>query len=169
MRLSNATVSQNITSTCKFNGKYDKKLSDFACTECDKPADVPNGKFVCSSPNFAVGSNCILQCNQGFVASKQVLTNCKRNASEDGTVIYNDYWDRDASQFACQRQISVVIGGSDSEKRYLAEAEVFAPTKQCHGNQLGPLPYPTVSPIAGFLGEKVHGCDKSLAWNVDLV
>ena len=144
-----------MTSTCKFTGKYSKMVADYSCTECNKPAEDQNGKFMCSSPFFKIGSHCILQCNQGFVASKQVVTYCKRNASEDGSVIYSDYWDKSASDFACQKQIGVVVGGADSEKRYLDEAEIFAPTKRCHGNKLANLPFPLTNAVAGFLHEKV--------------
>lgn len=116
VNLGNGSVSDVVTSTCKFTGKYDVDPKDYACTDCNKPGAVTNGNFLCLSKTFAADSQCLLQCNQGFVASMEQMMTCKKNMSEDGLIVLNHYWDKQLSQFKCEKQVTLVVGGSDSKK-----------------------------------------------------
>ena len=110
---SNIPVSINLTSTCLFNGEYDKVMEDYGCTECPRPADPPFGKFKCESSLFERGSECHLMCDPGYIPKDQIRTTCVKDKLTD-----NDVWNYNiATEFECVRAVNLILGGIDQNKK----------------------------------------------------
>lgn len=45
---------------CLYNGEWSHNLSNFACTECEKPTNPKDGSFVCESSTYQEKSWCHL-------------------------------------------------------------------------------------------------------------
>ena len=137
----------SLTITCLFNGRYDRNIFDFACTDCLKRDDPPNGRLVCNSKRFEANSECSLLCHPGYIPLGQTVMTCQY---ETKTQDYD--WNRQPDEFVCVRAVGLVIGGIAADSTYLSEVEVLAPGYDCE--RQAPLPdYPleVIGASAGFI------------------
>ena len=49
-------------------------------------------------------------------------------------------WDSPRETFKCVESINLVLGGSDSNSKYLNHVEILAPDMKCHHEKIDPLP-----------------------------
>ena len=53
-------LESKVTVECLYNGQWSYDIEHLNCTQCEKPTDPPNGKFVCQSFFFEEQSTCSL-------------------------------------------------------------------------------------------------------------
>ncbi|XP_059080288.1 uncharacterized protein LOC131878354 isoform X2 [Tigriopus californicus] len=131
VKKSSGELMDNVTMSCRVNGRFDKEIMDFACTDCQVPPVIPDGDFICSSPIFERHSTCGFICQSGYISSKKSSAKCVVDPITNTTK-----WDLDiTTNFECKPGIDIVIGGVGPEKDYMDTVEMFAPGNTCHQKQ----------------------------------
>lgn len=143
-----APMRNQLAVTCRYNGQYDLEVTDYGCTECLGRADPGNGRLLCDSTRFESGSNCFLQCDQGYIPQAKTSMTCVYDADKA------DFdWNLRPDDFSCVKPVALLIGGQDESLRYLSEVEMLAPDLTCGDKIASQLP----EPLMGAMGAFVNG------------
>ena len=67
-------------------------------------------------------------------------------------------WDKVPDNFKCVDSITVVIGGTTSDNKYIDDVEIIAPTMKCHHEQLPRFPIKVIHHFEN-LNQNQSECD----------